>query len=950
MMQSDTGSELSDSSVYEALSRSERIVNGSVVLDWRKLPAELLSALPDLPQSARKLHKNTHRDSTRQKHNVPVNHTHHLCEKHQLDHIKQCQEEQIPTKGCDSSTQPKLNESGHQSTNHANDEHKMSNGKSHGSRSPIRGRNRTRISSKSPQHLHHKQHSDDLLWEDIDASPSPIESKPCDASAYLDHVHPQAAIDSLTRTNDLQSQPQPLTFNNCRFTYLRPDQVFENEAKEHTMPKSDSQFKDTKPQLELPILSTVAHSSIPIEIKATSIQPAYDSGSAPELAQLFRTLELLNQQHLPQHQEASALPDLFPSRSMAQSPLKSSIRKETRFGLDQTSIMSLAELSQDMPDSPAGISTYCNTELQGTASKPFCHDNLGEQPSKFMGSATSNESAAICTQKQVLTKVHAELSSLTKELHKRIAKVTERELYIKSQELNWKSKELDLTNRELAFVARDKQMRIQENRIEKEVQTLVEQRIASQNDAIQQNAKSIVKQYGDMLEQSNKENKRLQTSLRDMVTANRLLRDQNKQLLLEKNDAEQRLEHQTVILKQSKDRVERLKKTLACAQSNMSMSSKTTKNKNVKDGLLLETDMLQQMQKIIMRQPIKVSVETQTGSFEQTQSIQGSTPSSLSQTQMNGPRHAVLNEELPLGGIALLVQVLLKLVSLHDIRSVDALTDADIPDAMYFEAITSSFAIVDGSIFQFKVDKAENKDADWDQRGIVMQVINLYLEFVLRFLRRPTCLRAQKHTVTSLVYQSFVEMAGPPASFMSFREEKARVLTYLIVLSGVSQADVLEVMLDGLLSELLNNPGCKAAFVESNGTQTVMFILSNFAMQPRLAFLSSEILFLMSAASGALQDKFFMQCSQPDMLDALAESVEGIDYVVAMENASALMQKLSRSSEYRNRMRSSPRLMNVLRKLMETHNPEGTGEADMRLTEFASANVRSVLHHLDTVE
>jgi hypothetical protein len=57
-MSSDSGSALS---VYEILNRSERIVNGSVSLDWRQLPDDLIESLPSRPRSAQKYMERKHK-------------------------------------------------------------------------------------------------------------------------------------------------------------------------------------------------------------------------------------------------------------------------------------------------------------------------------------------------------------------------------------------------------------------------------------------------------------------------------------------------------------------------------------------------------------------------------------------------------------------------------------------------------------------------------------------------------------------------------------------------------------------------------------------------------------------------------------------------------------------------------------------------------------------------
>ena len=54
MLSDDNDSASTTTSIYDILGESEKIVNGSVSFDWRKLPRDLLEDLPNPPESAKK--------------------------------------------------------------------------------------------------------------------------------------------------------------------------------------------------------------------------------------------------------------------------------------------------------------------------------------------------------------------------------------------------------------------------------------------------------------------------------------------------------------------------------------------------------------------------------------------------------------------------------------------------------------------------------------------------------------------------------------------------------------------------------------------------------------------------------------------------------------------------------------------------------------------------------
>ena len=65
-----------------------------------------------------------------------------------------------------------------------------------------------------------------------------------------------------------------------------------------------------------------------------------------------------------------------------------------------------------------------------------------------------------------------------------------------------------------------------ERGMKKEVQLLVATKMKKTEESLKETSKGLVIRYESALEQLSKENKRLQTSLKDMISTNRILRDQ----------------------------------------------------------------------------------------------------------------------------------------------------------------------------------------------------------------------------------------------------------------------------------------------------------------------------------------------------------------------------------------------------------------------------------------
>ncbi|KAH6593243.1 hypothetical protein BASA50_007450 [Batrachochytrium salamandrivorans] len=983
-MASSDESGFSDSSVYEALSRSERILHGSVVLDWKKLPNQVLTALPDLPKSAYKQHKERRvRPLLSKQHSHP----HYMCDRHKKEKVKEQridhEQESQETRSTDNLNTREIRHKTFRSNE-----------------SPSRGRRQSRMSSQSSSY---RNADSEKCWESshVDTDTGSDLSQRQDGSN-----EPDECTEKVITTQDMLPQSKakhpnlhPFTFNNCKFTYLRPDQILgigqgdleqDDPTLLHgiTITNKDTAptMKTTHPILDvpsIPLLSSLTAtetSILPSTLDATRDLPTANARPASDLIQLFKTLSLLNEagqsdaihgSHNPHHpsQHASLTQSELLCRSTTNSPTKSTPEKETRLGQGRTTAMSIAELSQDMGGQrhktmsarPTEIKTEFSHSLQNNPNTQSFYCGSMSQEESMSVSFSSNGISETKNQTKILDKVRSGLSDLTKVLHKRASLLAKRELEIQAQELALKSKELDLATRDTAISQKEKQLQLYETRMDREVNTLVDQRVKSRDDAIQRDAHTIVRKYDDMLEQVGKENKRLQASLREMVTANRLLRDQNKQLSLGKDDAEQRLDEQTSMLKQSKERNERLRMTLNTARSSSSTGHKHSKGDGVDENTSASVaEMFQKMKKLLSNQSSKLTLEasSQTSELynEATQEQTSELKKPIIEPQLNiGGRHegdSVLFQDASrsLETILRLVHVLFRHLAAYINSDVSALVNHDIDDALYFDAIVSSFSIMDRFTSEVCSSEPErgSTGADISQQSYspAVQSMDLYLEFALSFVRRPTCTRVQKHEIASLLYRSFVDMAETPAGFVLRRSELGRVLTYLIVINGVTQTNVLEVMLDGLVSEVSRSNKSKISFVEKGGIATVTAMLCNSEEQSHLAFSASAILFSISGNNNVLQ-MVLSQCARPEILDRLVECISTMHHMPTLENVTAVLQRLSRVREYREQMRLHILLSETLGEFQ--HQFQGQ-KADLEsrnvLSEFAEANLRSIVHNI----
>eukprot|EP00842_Homolaphlyctis_polyrhiza_P005156 jgi/Hompol1/5641/HPOL_004592-RA len=348
--------------------------------------------------------------------------------------------------------------------------------------------------------------------------------------------------------------------------------------------------------------------------------------------------------------------------------------------------------------------------------------------------------------KEGLSHVRSELELLAKQLKKRSEDITDREMDLRSRQQQLKSTQLDLNDRESSLTRREKRLAEREKLVELDVQRLVADRLKLHDSTIKQDAEVIVKKYDEMLDQLGRENKRLQTTLKELVITNRTLRDQNKKLTLLVDEKERLIDEQAI------------QTTLLASRNISPVPTKGPRTGGRVDETASHTaqpttEMFQQMKKLIMSQPAKLLIDAVSD--------------------------AMMYEAL-----------------VASFRTIDALT-AMSDD---FDSVSASGDVMQST--ESTVLNDHDLQPRHDMHVIAVQMMDSYLGIALSFVRRPSTMRIQRHAIASLVYRSFGTLVASADGFRSRRGEFGRVCTFLIVLAGVSQSDVLEVMLDGLLSEL----------------------------------------------------------------------------------------------------------------------------------------------------
>ena len=368
-------------------------------------------------------------------------------------------------------------------------------------------------------------------------------------------------------------------------------------------------------------------------------------------------------------------------------------------------------------------------------------------------------------EKQVIKTVHQELCELSRDLKNKSAKVKEEELALSQLKSSLNAQRVELERKE--------------KNVNFDAQQLVTSALRKRETQIKVDTEKIVLKYEDALEQLSKENKRLQTSLKDMVTTSRTLREQNKKVQAEVDQKDAKIEELGLQLKQAKERAERLKVISTVTPSPQQES-------------IAAQDLFAQMKKI---------ANTQHLSAKKTVPAYTQTAEDISDTEKKFAQYE--------HQIAISSNLIKYLLCQNTTQG----------SLIFYEAINGSFDYIRKECADFAICLEE------------------YMLLVFKGL--PSIPPADQHALASHVYFALSELKH--TSNTSTVTDKAMVLLHLIPLYTISQPEVVDALLDGLLSQLSNSVLSRSAMLEY-GIDPIIEMLITTPIVESTAGLASAVL------------------------------------------------------------------------------------------------------------
>ncbi|KND00795.1 uncharacterized protein SPPG_09156 [Spizellomyces punctatus DAOM BR117] len=778
----------------------------------------------------------------------------------------------------------------------------------------IFSRNQTYISDKVAEWASRSQKNEDIQASRQEATENPfiLEAKAIEPE-HTQRPFPLADVQS-------KDPEKVYTFNNCQFSYAgngKNDafrQADESVAVEEKPVASHSIVVDSRDSTER-LLNTgelgAQHHTRNRDVSASKIIPEgepngdiLDLGN-DELGRLFEQLHLIksgaekiahNRKSVHEHERRGhSLLHEAKGRKYKYSLTHSADEPE----LSLTDLAASEKPRTERPPEPAPFEPHQN---------PIPGRSMSLEDSRGRGRpvrSSQRDGLTRETHQRMLLKIHSELSELAHRLKK-------------------KRRAADLKEQQLA--AKERHLQTRETHILKEVEKLVTLRLAKKEEVLKKDAEVIVEQYDDALTTTVKENKRLQASLRDLIAVNRQMREQVSKLQEDAWERERELEEQRNQLKHSRDRNLRLKAALAIGRANSSTAIVSVKKE--------QASKLEEAKKIILTQGRKTTrnartVETQTLNVEESIRSGDDLRSKLSGLQKM---------------LAYLLQTRCARTRNHRQAAEGTNANSENIGALH-EAIASTFC---------HVTQTEDRDSP---KNVVdcerASWIEYYLQFVLECMLRVGFSAAQKYIISVMAYEAFTgyirgtsinvqpsdgsHKRSPP---LLVQEQTTRLVLCLIILSGVTQIDVITAILDNIAAELSTDEG-KGIFLKANGVDVVHMCLRDVG-HDNVQHLASSI-FLTLCAEGDWLVDFIGQCSTVDVLDSIIVALDSSN-LGTLENISVVLQKISKLSENRTSLRERPDLVPRLKAIID-----GTEEASIvsPLSEFLMINIRSILANVD---
>ncbi|KAI8921874.1 hypothetical protein DFJ77DRAFT_505642 [Powellomyces hirtus] len=433
-----------------------------------------------------------------------------------------------------------------------------------------------------------------------------------------------------------------------------------------------------------------------------------------------------------------------------------------------------------------------------------------------------------------------------------------------------KDKNANLKLREQDIQLREEQLSLREARIAQEA----DKPLSTRERKFAANAQKNVERYEESLSNMSKENKRLQSSVKDLIASNKQAREQIRKLQEDAHLLTIDLNNARSQARMSRERFERLKSTVGAEAKNQPSRPEDMRGRTMGNN------------KVVWKPARTVSTQT---------------PSKDAQEGGSGAVHEVAEDPTLTTKLHSAVSSLMQAVIACK-RCSDCDHSADL---ITFETLVALFP-----------DKAMVPDSE-----------RAYLQFALHALLTAGLCASERYTLAQMGYSRL-------RSDLCDNDE-SRMLLQLIVLSGVTQPDVLQALLENIASEVSSTSG-KLMFLGCQGVDVVHAYLG-YKEDINIPFMASAVL-LIFCSEGEWLREFLMQCSSSEVLDSLSTVLNSKLSASTVENVSVILQKMSRLRDVHSALRSHPALVPRLRELIVT--PQ---------SDFLAFNVRSTLNNLDNL-
>ncbi|TPX35626.1 hypothetical protein SeLEV6574_g08155, partial [Synchytrium endobioticum] len=488
--------------------------------------------------------------------------------------------------------------------------------------------------------------------------------------------------------------------------------------------------------------------------------------------------------------------------------------------------------------------------------------------------------------------LHAELTDLSTQLQE------------KSRQLKQQARDLEIRERKI----QDAEARVQEV-VDKRLAT----EITKREDAWRKDVDQIIRKYDETLDDFAKENKRISSSMREVITLNRSLREQVTASALDIESRDKLIEGQSYQIRQIRDRNERLKNSLASEKATKPIVLEVERWKQEKEAA--STKKFEELKRMVLtgKRPTHTTA-TQTydsilgGSFDGGQLQIEESMIERRDNELDSAKEILINY------LCEVHRTTLKYMPLA----------ASIPDIAVTAADEMSIVarnVVDEVI---EVMQSRSREVFLSISFVIKQSAEFSLsssfwEFVLSFVRLGNLSMQQKHGLADVVFRNYI-------SRQDSRDDTMIVLMQLVLLASVGQAEIIESVLDDLVSRMVND-SYKMAFLDHGGVE-FMHTLLRRGDRPGIPLLASGIL-LHLCSDGDWLATFLTQCARPRVVNscavALGSSVDSALHRgpandkmrVVGENVSVLLQKLSKLPSSHLLFKSNSNLMERLVSIAE---------------------------------